>query len=127
MGAGGFPATRWTRVVAAVGQGDEAERALNEICELYWYPLYAFVRRQGKPAEDAQDLTQGFFADLLRSAALQRADREKGRLRSFLLGAMKNYMAYEYRKDMAQKRGGGRGDSVDRRESRGAEIRAGTA
>ena len=105
--AGQFPPTRWTRVVRANGDGVEAERALNELCELYWYPLYVFARRQGQSAEDAQDLTQGFFADLLRSGSLERANREKGRLRSFLLGAMKNYMAYEHRKATTQKRGAG--------------------
>lgn len=103
---GQFPATRWTRVIAANGNGEDADRALNDLCAIYWYPLYAFVRRQGKGPEDAQDLTQGFFADLLRSDMLGRAREERGRLRSFLLGAMKNHMACAYRRETAQKRGG---------------------
>lgn len=104
---GHFPPTRWTRVLAANGNGEDAERALNELCQAYWYPIYSFVRRKGKSVEDAQDLTQGFFADLLWRDSLERVNPEEGRLRAFLLGAVKNYMAYEHRKKLAQKRGAG--------------------
>ena len=73
----------------------------------YWYPLYAYVRRRGYSPEDAQDLTQGFFAHLLRHNRLGSADQQKGRSRSFLLGAMKHFLADEWDKLHAQKRGGG--------------------
>ena len=91
-----------------VARGDNtvAGNALAEICRLYWYPIYAFVRRSGHSAHDAEDATQGFFAQLLRNENLQQVDREKGRLRSYLLGGVKKFMAQEWRKATAQKRGG---------------------
>jgi DNA-directed RNA polymerase specialized sigma24 family protein len=81
--------------------------ALSELCQIYWRPLYAFLRRQGYGPEDAQDLTQGFFAHLIETHAYARADREKGRFRSFLLGALKHFLAHARDYDRAQKRGGG--------------------
>jgi len=105
-----FTSTRWTIVLEA---GDSATAsahalsALSELCQIYWRPLYAFLRRQGYGAEDAQDLTQGFFADLIETRAYAHADREKGRFRSFLLGALKHFIADARDREQALKRGGG--------------------
>lgn len=102
-----FRTTHWSLILAA-GQEDDASRgrAMEELCRTYWYPVYAFIRRWGKNADDAQDLTQGFFAHLLERDTFAAARREKGRFRSFLLGALKNYLNYETRKEATQKRGG---------------------
>jgi len=102
-----FPATRWTIVSAAQGQGALAHRALNELCGLYWLPVYSFVRRKGNPPADAEDLTQGFFAELLARGSLNTVGEEKGRLRTFLLKAVTRHMSHEYEKSNAAKRGGG--------------------
>jgi RNA polymerase sigma factor (sigma-70 family) len=83
-----------------------AQEALSRLCEMYWYPLYAYVRRRGHPPEDAKDLTQEFFAQLLAHNWVARADRNKGRFRSFLLMAMSRFLANEWDKARAQKRGG---------------------
>jgi len=93
-------------LTAASDDTTQAHEALSRLCETYWYPLYAYVRRRGQSPEDAQDLTQEFFAHLLEHNWLARADREKGRFRSFLLMAMKRFMAKEWEKVQAQKRGG---------------------
>lgn len=106
-GGGAFPNTRWSLVAGAARDGTVAAEALEILCRDYWYPLYSYIRRQGKSAPDAQDLTQGFFEYLLAGNYLARADQEKGRLRSYLLGALKHFSAYQYRKETAQKRGGG--------------------
>jgi RNA polymerase sigma-70 factor (ECF subfamily) len=107
-GPSGFPATRWTLVVAA---GDrhrkETRSALVVLCETYWYPLYVYLRRRGFPADQAQDLTQEFFIRLLEGRYLDRADPEKGRFRSFLLTSLKFFVADEADRQRAQKRGGG--------------------
>ncbi len=97
-------------VLAATGDSARAGDALNWLCQLYWYPLYTYVRRRGHPPEDAKDLTQEFFARLLARNWVGNADREKGRFRSFLLGAMNHFLADEWDKARAQKRGGGRRD-----------------
>ena len=104
-----FVTTRWS-VVLTAGEGatSEAQRAMSMLCESYWYPLYAFVRRQGYSSHDAQDLTQEFFARLLRSHLLAAADPKRGRFRSFLLASMKHFLAHEWEKAQALKRGGGR-------------------
>jgi DNA-directed RNA polymerase specialized sigma24 family protein len=103
-----FPHTRWSVVLSAIQQpSPEAEAALETICRAYWYPLYAFVRRGGQSPPDAQDLTQEFFRHLLERRWLAAADREKGRLRTFLVTALKHFMAKEWRRASAQKRGGG--------------------
>jgi RNA polymerase sigma factor (sigma-70 family) len=104
-----FATTQWTLVLHA-GRPDspDAARALAALCTSYWYPLYAFVRRQGHSAHDAQDLTQEFFARLLEKNYLAHVSREKGRFRSFLLAALKNFLANEWDKVRAQKRGGDR-------------------
>jgi RNA polymerase sigma-70 factor (ECF subfamily) len=81
--------------------------ALSELCQIYWRPLYVFVRKKGYAREDAQDLTQGFFAHLIETRGFARADREKGRFRSFLLIALKNFIADARDREQALKRGGG--------------------
>ena len=104
-----FAATRWSIVLAAGGEHDATatRRALEELIQAYWFPLYAFVRRQGCQAAAAEDLVQGFLARLLEKEDLAQVDRSKGRFRSFLLAAMKNFMANERARDRALKRGGG--------------------
>lgn len=104
-----FHTTRWSRVLLAGGPGDEddAHAALADLCRDYWYPLYAFARRRGLDVPDAEDATQGFFLHLLEGNALGRARSERGRFRSFLLGAMQNYLNNEHRRDHTVKRGGG--------------------
>ena len=105
-----FEATRWSIVIAAGGgaaDSQRAHRALEHLCTAYWYPLYAFVRRQGHSPHDAQDLTQEFFARLLARNFLGDADPAKGRFRSFLLGALKHFLSDEWDRARAQKRGGG--------------------
>jgi RNA polymerase sigma-70 factor (ECF subfamily) len=104
-----FASTRWSLVLAA-GQRDspESEAALATLCQLYWYPLYAYARRRLSRAEDAQDLTQAFFAQLMEKGYLRQADRARGKFRSFLLIAFKHFLAKEQERAHAQKRGGGR-------------------
>lgn len=104
-----FPTTRWTMVVQA-GElaGEAAARALEELCQAYWRPLYVYVRRRGVPAEKAEDLIQGFFADFLARDHVAQADRRKGRLRSYLLGALNHYLSDATGRERRQKRGGGR-------------------
>lgn len=106
--AGRFELTQWSVVLAAGGPDSaKARKALERLCAVYWYPLYAFVRRQGHAAHDAQDLTQEFFARLLEKNWLDDVDREKGKFRAFLLAAMKHFLANEWDRARAQKRGGG--------------------
>jgi RNA polymerase sigma-70 factor (ECF subfamily) len=104
-----FATTHWSVVLAAGTHHDttRARDALARLCQTYWYPLYAFVRRRGYAAHDAQDLTQAFFAQLLERQSLAGADPERGRFRSFILTAMNYFLASEWKKSMAQKRGGG--------------------
>src|SRR5260370_10948433 len=104
---GRFPTTSWTLVVAA-GQPDASNSrdALAELCRLYWFPLYAYVRRQGFDVDKAQDLTQGFFARLLDKHYIDDARHDRGRFRSFLLTSLKHYMANERDREQALKRGG---------------------
>ena len=105
--AGQFHTTRWTLVlVSAQHQGQAAQLALAELCQIYWYPLYAFARRRGYSPDDSQDLTQGFFLDLLEHRALTRVDRLKGKFRSFLLASFQNYLSVEARAAQCLKRGG---------------------
>ena len=107
MGSSRFPVTRWTMVAAAQGNDGQARRALNELCGLYWPPVYAFVRRKGIAPSDAEDITQGFFAELLARGSLESVAAEKGRLRTFLLKALTRHMINVYEKAGAAKRGGG--------------------
>ena len=102
-----FPNTRWSVVLAARRPTPESAVALEAICRAYWYPLYAYVRRCGHSPHDAQDLTQAFFCRLLEKRLLDAADREKGKLRSFLIMSLKNFMSNEWRRAATQRRGGG--------------------
>lgn len=103
-----FATTRWSIVVAAGKRGTvESEKALATLCESYWYPVYAFLRRRGLKPADAQDHTQGFFALLLEKDYVRTADRELGRFRTFLLTAVSRYLSKEREKQRTQKRGGG--------------------
>jgi len=103
-----FVTTHWS-VVLAAGHSSVpgAHKALESLCRAYWYPLYAYIRRQGSSPHDAEDLTQGFFAWLLESKDLRLADPERGRFRSFLLCRLKHFLSDERKKAQAQKRGGG--------------------
>lgn len=103
-----FATTQWS-IVRAVNQVDStlATSALQELCQIYWYPLYTYVRRQGHDAESAADLTQAFFADLLQREDLKKVDPTLGKFRSFLLTALKHFLSNQWDKATAQKRGGG--------------------
>ena len=120
---GRFATTRWSLVLAAGADAasTDARTALATLCETYWYPLYAFLRSRGYKAEDAQDLTQAFFARVLEKHAINRADPARGRFRSFLLASLKNFAANEHERVMAQRRGGG--VSIVSLELEGAEGR----
>jgi RNA polymerase sigma-70 factor (ECF subfamily) len=104
----GFATTHWSNVFSA-GQAGSPERdiALERLCRTYWYPLYSFVRRRGFNAHEAQDLTQGFFARFLEKNYVAEADAAKGRFRTFLLNCLQSYLANEWDRKNAQKRGGG--------------------
>ena len=108
LGAACFATTHWSVVLAA---GDTASlcgrEALEALCRTYWQPIYAFTRRTGANAEDAQDLTQGFFAHLLNGDSLKRADEARGSFRSYLIGALKHFLADAHDRSQARKRGGG--------------------
>lgn len=104
-----FITTQWSVVVAAADKSTpESRQALARLCQTYWRPLYAYVRRRGYSVDDAQDLTQGFFARLLEKDYLADVRRERGRFRTFLLASLKHYMANERDRAQAEKRGGGR-------------------
>jgi len=103
-----FPTTRITLIHAArSGSGTQAQEALAALCRAYWYPIYAYVRRLGYPADEAEDLTQGFFTRVLEKHYLRDFQRERGRFRSFLLVSLKHFVANERDWAQAQKRGGG--------------------
>jgi RNA polymerase sigma-70 factor (ECF subfamily) len=103
-----FATTRWSLVLAAGAErSPAADEALAKLCEVYWYPLYAFLRGRGHTPHDAQDLTQAFFARLLEKKVLHHADPARGRFRSFLLTSLKNFEATERDRELARKRGGG--------------------
>ena len=109
VGEGAFAVTHWSLVFRAADFGKDARAAaaLEELCRAYWYPLYVFARRSGCAATAAEDATQEFFADLLRNDLLHRAHPERGKFRSFLIGAMKHHLKDCFRRDHAQRRGGG--------------------
>ena len=121
---GGFPTTRWSRVVAAGdGAAPEAGEALAELCDAYWFPLYAFIRRKGNGPERALDLTQGYFARLLERRTVAAADPARGRFRSFLLADCSHFLAHERERDGAARRGGGRAVlSIDARDAEGRYL-----
>jgi DNA-directed RNA polymerase specialized sigma24 family protein len=104
-----FPSTHWSVVLAAgrsQGEPELARTALAELCQVYWVPLYGFVRSRGHTVHDAQDLTQSFFAYVLEHKVYARADRQKGRFRSFLLASLKNFLADAADRERTLKRGG---------------------
>jgi len=103
-----FATTHWSVVLTAQGESVAAQQALEKLCRIYWWPLYGFVRRRGYSPEEAQDLTQSFFAQLLERRDLDAVRKEKGRLRSFLLASLKNFLAKAHRRAMTLKRGEGR-------------------
>jgi RNA polymerase sigma factor (sigma-70 family) len=104
-----FHSTHWSIVLAAGRPSSpQAHAALAALCQIYWYPLYAYVRRQGHSPDDAQDLTQAFFATLLADKITGKADRTRGKFRSFLLASVNHFLANEWRSTRAQTRGGGR-------------------
>lgn len=101
-----FPDTRWTLIAKLTSPG-QTEEALGSLCRGYWQSVYAFLRREGRTHEDAQDIAQGFFMVVLRNDLFQRADRNTGRLRSFLVAALKHHLQNQRRVDTAGKRNGG--------------------
>src|ERR1700741_1942628 len=102
-----FDSTRWTLVMASAhDQSQTGRAALAALCQIYWYPLYAFSRRRGHLPPDAQDLTQGFFLHVLEHRALSQVDRLKGKFRSFLLACFQNYLSVETQRAHRLKRGG---------------------
>jgi RNA polymerase sigma factor (sigma-70 family) len=103
-----FTTTHWSVVLTAQGESPAAQEALEKLCRTYWWPLYGYVRRQGYSPEEAQDLTQGFFAVLLERKDIDAVRREKGRLRSYLLVSLKNFLAKARRRELTMKRGEGR-------------------
>src|SRR5262249_53187350 len=108
QGGAGFATTHWSIVLEAQGESPEAEKALEKLCRTYWWPVYSFIRRQGAGPEEAQDLTQGFFAVLFERRDLQAVRREKGRLSSFFLASVKHFLAKVHRHAVAAKRGEGK-------------------
>ena len=107
QGAVAFTTTHWSVVLEARGESPAAEAALEKLCRTYWWPLYGFVRRQGYKPEEAQDLTQAFFARLLERRDFETVRRERGRLRSYLLASIKNFLSKARDREMTVKRGGG--------------------
>ena len=104
-----FATTHWSLVVAAkpdAASQTQAQKALEELCRAYWYPLYAFVRNRGYSPTDAEDLTQSFFARLIETRGFASAEPERGRFRSYLLGALKHFLAHDWENKKARKRGG---------------------
>jgi RNA polymerase sigma-70 factor (ECF subfamily) len=103
-----FATTHWSVVLAAQGESAQAKAALEKLCRIYWWPLYGFVRREGYKPEEAQDLTQAFFARLLERKDLETVRQERGRLRSYLLASLKNFLSKARHRELTIKRGEGR-------------------
>jgi RNA polymerase sigma-70 factor (ECF subfamily) len=124
VGGGRFATTRWSLVLAARDRETPHSReALSGLCRLYWYPIYAFARRSGLAAEDAQDAAQGFFAKLLEQDGLRQVDPSKGRFRSFLLTSFRNFLSDARSRSRAGKRGGGQPDlSIDLLDAEGRYV-----
>jgi len=122
---GAFPQTRWTRVQALHSSDpDAAHRALSELCEIYWLPVYSFFRRKGKSGDDAKDLVQGLFERLITREGFAKAKKESGRLRNYLLTAAKNHLISTVRHESREKRGGGAFTfSLDARDAEGFHVR----
>ncbi len=108
QGQGVFPQTVWTVVLAAKDATPARERALETLCRTYWRPVYSWIRKSGKSQEDAEDLTQAFFLKVLTQQVIERAQRERGRFRSWLLTVLRSFLLDEWDRSRAQKRGGGR-------------------
>jgi RNA polymerase sigma-70 factor (ECF subfamily) len=106
-GLAAFTTTHWSVVLEAQGESPAAQRALEKLCRTYWRPVFVFLRRQGRTPEEAEDITQGFFAQLLERKSFDAVRKEKGRFRSYLLGALKYFLIDEQRRAMAIKRGRG--------------------
>jgi RNA polymerase sigma factor (sigma-70 family) len=107
-GAQSFPTTRWSLILASASDSrSQAERALGELCRVYWYPVYSFARRRSSSADEAQDLTQDFFLYLLQGTVFASANPGLGRFRSFLITALRNFLADQADRRNARKRGGG--------------------
>jgi len=106
-GPGGFATTQWSLVNRAAMPSAEGRHALEALCRAYWFPVYAFARKQGCNASDAEDVTQDFFAEIMQSKFLERADPARGRFRSYLLTAVKRRICNAHERASAQKRGGG--------------------
>jgi RNA polymerase sigma-70 factor (ECF subfamily) len=104
---GAFAPTRWTLILRARGETPEARAALSELCEAYYQPVLRFLRREGRDEDAARELTQGFFARILSNGAFEQADPERGRFRSYLLGALKHFLADQRKREDRLKRGGG--------------------
>jgi RNA polymerase sigma factor (sigma-70 family) len=121
-GAAQFTSTHWSIVIEAQGESPAAQKALEKLCRVYWRPIYSFVQRQGIAPEEAEDVTQAFFVDLLEHKSLTAVRKEKGRFRSYLLGALKYFLADERRRAMAIKRG--KGQRLIPLEALSAEERA---
>ncbi len=117
-----FDTTRWSLILKAAGHESDsrAQRALEELCKIYWFPLYAYVRHRGESPDDAEDITQSFFVRVIEKGTLSAASRERGKFRSFILASMKNFLSDENRKLHAKKRGENRIISFD---SQSAESR----
>ena len=107
-GGGRFPATRWSMVLAVRAQhSGEAAAALEQLCQLYWLPVYVFIRSRGRGVEEAEDLTQSFFATLIARQGFDGVSPERGAFRAFVLAALKRFLVDDWRKRSSQKRGGG--------------------
>lgn len=102
-----FAVTRWTIVLRARGDSPESRAALSDLCAAYWRPVYQFLRREGRNDDDSRDLTQTFFLRLLERGGIDQVDQSKGRFRSYLLGALKNFLMEQRRNEGRLKRGGG--------------------
>jgi RNA polymerase sigma factor (sigma-70 family) len=117
-----FATTHWTLVLRAKGDDPEASAALGELCQIYWNPVFRFLRREGRDEDNARDLTQEFFARLLARGGVDHVQRERGRFRSYLLGAVKHFLADQRRAEGRQKRGEGtKPESLDARNAAGGE------
>ncbi len=103
-----FETTHWSLVLSAAGEGSDAREAMEQLCRIYWQPVLAFVRRRCPSAETAEELVQSFFVQVLERQAWQHADPVRGRFRAFLLTSVRNYLASQYDRQQAERRGGGR-------------------
>src|SRR5687767_13847357 len=106
-GASSFPPTLWSVVLRVGERSEQSAEALETLCRVYWHPIYSYLRRQGKTSHEAEDFTQSFFQHLLERNTLEKARRDRGKFRSFLLTTLQHFLTDQHRKAHAQKRGGG--------------------